>query len=78
MRDQAGHNRKDGAVRDSIPGEERYRRGSGHLALATEELQCSLPVTDTPLLVEEMLEAEVSWWDDQLRRLAQARIRWYC
>lgn len=78
MRDQAGLNRKDGTMRDSIADEERTPRGSGHLALATEELQCSLPVSDTPLLVEEMLEAEVNWADDQLYRLAQPRIRWCC
>lgn len=64
-------------MRDSLRDEERKRSACGHLALASDKLQCSLPVTDTPLLVEELLAAHIDWADYQLRELAQPRIIWY-
>ena len=65
-------------MKDSLTNEEHDGRNDGHLALATQKLQGSLPVSDTPLLVEELLEEDLSWADYQLRELARPRIRWYC
>lgn len=63
-------------MKDSLRDAERKRSDCGRLALASDKLQCSLPVTDTPLLVEELLEAHIDWADYQLRELAQPPIIW--
>lgn len=76
MRDQAGPNRKDGTMKDPVSDEAREAHVRPHLALAERELQWALAATDTPQLVEEILEARITSAQEYLQQWAQSTITW--
>jgi len=65
-------------MKSPVSDEEREEPPRDHLSLASANIQCSLPVSDTPLLVEELLEDNLSSADQYLRELARPHIFWYC
>lgn len=76
MRDQAGPNRKDGTMKDPVSDDAREAHARPNLALAEKELQGDLAATDTPQLVEEILEARITSAQEYLQQWARSAITW--
>ena len=70
MREQAGRFRKDGRMENPATDEQLEDQPFDHLSLASATIQCSLPVSDTPALVEELLEGHLAQASEYLRDFA--------
>ncbi|MEO7648109.1 MAG: hypothetical protein ABIV11_07735 [Gemmatimonadaceae bacterium] len=76
MRDQAGRFRKDGRMKSPVTVEAQEDRPFDHLSLASATIQFSLPVSDTPALVEELLEGHLAQANEYLREFARPLLVW--
>ena len=63
-------------MKDPVSDEAREVHARPHLALAERELQWALATSDTPRLVEEVLEARITSAQEYLRQWAQSAVTW--
>lgn len=64
-------------MNDPLPEDVREDRAYLYLALAIDDIQSALPVADTPLLVEELLIANLRSADRYLRDQVRPTVGWF-